>query len=188
MPKKTKFDRALPDLDDRDLKILSVLALLTGKRRFNELLKLLKFPKPTLSVHLKHLTQEKIVKRTVEDVQKVTYEIDRESFMSFLERANLAKEFLEFGEKEKRIFESMSLSEKIGYIYQVMIARDLALLNAEIRLALDKSLDNELNLRVLSSPVFRYFELLLASQCREDKEYGKKAIQEIDKLREQIRS
>ena len=53
---------------------------------------------------------------------------------------------------------------------------------------MDRNLDNELNLRVLSSPIFRYFELLLASQCREDKEYGKKAIQEIGKLREQIRS
>lgn len=154
----------------------------------NELHKLLNFPKPTLSVHLKHLTQEKIVKRTVVDAQNVTYEIDRKNFTSFLERANLAKEFLEYGEEQKRIFESMSLSEKIVYIYQVMVLRDLSQLKAEIKLAVDKSQDNELALRILSSPVFRVFELLLASQCRKDKEYGKKAIQEIDKLREQIHS
>jgi len=188
MSKKTKFDRALPDLDDRDLKILSVLAVMGRKMRFNEMKRLLNFPKPTLSLHLKHLTQEKIVQRNVEDVQKVTYEIDRKSFTRFLERANLAKEFLEYGEKEKRIFESMPLSEKIAYIYQVMLFRDLTQLKAEITLAMDRNLDNELNLRILSSPVFRYFELLLTFQCRENKEYGKKAIQEIDKLREQIRS
>lgn len=187
MFEEEKFNRAFPDLDDKDLKILSVLVLTTEKIRFNELLRLVDLPKATLSEHLKSLEEEKLIKRHVEDVQRVTYGINRKSFNNFLKKANLLEEFSKYGVEQTKTFESMPLKNQLDNIYHLMVLRSLAELKAEIKLAMDRSLDNMLTLRVLSSPVFRYFELLLAFQCRKDKEYGKKALQEIDKLFEEFK-
>jgi len=82
---KRKTKPKFPELDYYCRSILLHLIVIGKKIRFNDLHKLLAekgvaLAKPTLSKHLKHLTQEKLVVRKVEDVQKVTYEINHKIF------------------------------------------------------------------------------------------------------------
>lgn len=139
--------------------------------------------KPTLSQHLKHLTQSNMIMRRVEDVQKVSYEVNHKRFENFEETARTIRIQM-FMIEENEAFNSASLDQQIDKAFETMILRNLHQLKAQIefesypKLTLKKSME----LTLLASPLFMHYENWLVAKCVKDKEYREKVLQKIDAL------
>jgi len=179
----------LPELDSYCTKILLYLAFKGEKIRFNELYEELKkhgleLSKPTLSRHLKHLCEEGLVIRKVEDVQVVSYQVNFEEigkFKDFIQ--DIAKQYDEIIarlRKAKREFEAFPLDIQLGEIYRTMFWRYLGELKARIKVETDPmNFEKRLELFCWSSPYFRVLERWLIEQCKKDEKFREKVLQAI---------
>jgi len=182
-----------PRLDDYCTKILASLIILGKKKRFNDLHDFLgengiELTKPTLSQHLKHLTQAKLVIRKVEDVQQVSYEANHKRFRTLGENMKAASErrfkFQRFMADEEQAFKSASLDDQLEYVFETMILRNLRQLKTKIEFESNpvKKWEKSMELAFLTSPLFMQYEKWLILKCKEDKEYREKILQEIEVL------
>jgi DNA-binding transcriptional ArsR family regulator len=175
-----------PELDRRCGEILLRLIIIGRKIGFNELLKDLKktgssFTKPTLSSHLKHLREEKLVIRRLEDVHKVSYEINHEEYAEF-ESYVLAtiEPLLKLAEEEKK-FHSLTTDAQLDTVLQMMLRRGLHIMKTKIDLELDptRKAEKTLILQWLKNPVFEHYERLLIERCKTDHQFAKKVLNNI---------
>jgi DNA-binding HxlR family transcriptional regulator len=185
----------LPELDYYCRRILVYLIVIGKKIRFNDLHKFLAekefaLAKPTLSKHLKHLTQEKLVLRKVEDVQKVTYEINHKIFRDLEKSVKSTAEYRKRLAEEEQIFDSISIDDQIDIVLEKMMLRNLRQLktNIELELRPSKKWEKSLELAWLANPVFRYHEGLLIAKCKYDREYGEELLQKLGKLIKEIKN
>jgi len=188
---KPKF----PELDYYCRRILVYLIAIGKKIRFNDLHKFLAekgfaLAKPTLSKHLKHLTQEKLVLRKVEDVQKVTYEVNHKIFRDLEKSVKSTIKYRKRLAEEEQIFDSISIDDQIYVVLEKMMLRNLRQLKTSIELELrpSKKWEKSLELAWLANPIFRYHEGLLIAKCKENREYGEELLQKLDKLIKEIKN
>jgi len=191
--RKTKLES--PELDRYCGRILVYLIIIGKKIRFNDLHKFLGkksvlLAKPTLSKHLKHLTQEKLVVRKVEDVQNVTYEVNHKIFRDLEENVKSTVKSRKLIAEEEQIFNSKSIDDQIDIVLEKMMLRNLRQLktNIELELRPSKKWEKSLELAWLANPIFRHHERLLITKCKDDREYGEKLLQKLDELIEEIKN
>jgi len=192
---KRKTMRKFPKLDDYCKKILISLIIIGEKKRFNHLHDFLldrgvELSKPTLSQHLKHLTQEKIVIRKVEDVQNVSYEVNHKKFGELERDVQSTLKSRRLIAEADQIFNSSSLDDQMTTVLEKMILRNLRRLKTYVELELrpSKKWEKSLQLALLSNPIFRHHEGLLIAKCKEDREYGKKLLQKLDELIKEVKN
>jgi DNA-binding transcriptional ArsR family regulator len=183
---KQKNSYPFPELDQRCGEILLRLIIIGRKIGFNELLENLKktgssFTKPTLSSHLKHLREEKLVIRRLEDVHKVSYEINHEQYAEF-ESYVLAtvRPLLLLAEQEKKFY-SLNTDNQLDFVLQMMLRRGLHILTTKIELELDptRKAEKTLILQWLKNPVFEHYERLLTEKCKTEPQFGKEVLNKI---------
>lgn len=194
MPKR-KTKQKFPELDYYCRRILLHLIVNSKKIRFNDLHKSLAengvgLAKPTLSKHLKHLTQEKLVVRKVEDVQNVTYEVNHKIFRDLEENVKLAVKSRKLIAEEDQIFDSKSIDDQINIVLEKMTIRNLRQLKTNIELELNpsKKWEKSLELAWLANPIFRHHEGLLITKCKKNREYGEKTLKKLDELIKEIKN
>lgn len=172
-------------LDETCHKIFMYLGLINKKMGFNSLYRSLekmgnKISKPTLSLHLKHLTEKKILTRKESGKQKVFYEVNWNSFSQVLEaRAignKLSNYFLLGGEyqylsPEKELTLAEFTSEYL--IFQQLRFSILAVLNPE------KMFDYNLALLLISRQ-FDIYRSILVDGCRKNKEFGEQVLKLLE--------
>ena len=192
---KRKTKQIFPELDRYCGEIFLRLILIGSKIRFKDLREFLiksgvLLSKPTLSNHLTHLTELKLVVRKIEDVHNVSYEVNHKRFGK-LEKYVLstAKSRMHLAEQDK-IFDSLSTDDQINIVLEKMLCRNLRQLKTNIELELNPATKGEkiMMLRWLANPVFRHHEGLLIAKCKNDKEYGEKLLQKLDELIKEIKS
>jgi hypothetical protein len=145
---------------------------------------------PTLSQHLQHLTRKKIVVRKVEDVQKVTYEVNHKEFED-LERDAKSSRTIKIKRlmtQEGQAFESASFDKQMDVVFGTMLLRNLRQLKTKIELESypTGNWKKALELLLLASPLFMHYELWLVKKCGEDAGYREKALQEINETIKEI--
>ena len=187
-----KITRKLSKLDGYCKIILITLIIIGKKIRFNELRKFLskssvELSKPTLSQHLKHLTQKKMVIRRVEDVQNVSYEVNHKRFGNLEESARYIQ-IQRFMIEENQAFDSASLDKQIDKVLETMILRNLHQLKAQIEFESNPRLkwEKSMELTLLASPLFMHYENWLVAKCARDGEYREKIVQKIDALIKEV--
>ena len=192
---KRKTKPKFPELDHYCSRILLHLIVNGKKIRFNYLHKsLIKngvlLAKPTLSKHLKHLTQEKLVVRKVEDVQKVTYEVNHKKFRDFEENVKSIVKSRKLLVQEEQVFNSKSLDDQINIVLEKMTIRNLRQLKTHIELELNpsKKWEKSLELAWLANPIFRHHKGLLITKCKKNGEYGEKALKKLDEVIKEIKN
>jgi len=192
---KRKTKQIFPELDRYCGEIFLRLILIGSKIRFKDLREFLiksgvLLSKPTLSNHLTHLTELKLVVRKIEDVHNVSYEVNHKRFGK-LEKYVLstAKSRMHLAEQDE-IFDSLSTDDQINIVLEKMLCRNLRQLKTNIELELNPATKGEkiMMLRWLANPVFRHHEGLLIAKCKNDKEYGEKLLQKLDELIKEIKS
>jgi DNA-binding HxlR family transcriptional regulator len=189
----TKRDPIFPELDHYCREIFFRL-IIYGKKRFKELHEILLktgFPmsKPTLSKHLDHLTDENLVKRKVEEVHNVSYEIDHEKVDEFAKQVrSTVKSQLRLAEEEKW-FNSRTADKQIDVVLGKMLLINLQQLklNIEMEMNPDSKSEKLLLLHWLAHPVHRHFEILLIGNCTNDKKFGELVQQKLAENIEQIK-
>jgi len=146
--------------------------------------------KPTLSKHLKHLTEKEMVVRKIEDVHNVSYEVDHKRFREFREYVQATAKSQRRLTEEEEIFDSKSIDDQINIVLGKMLLRNLRQLKTNIELELNPATKGEklAILQWLANPVFRYHEGLLIAKCKDDNEYGEKLLQKLDELIEEIKN
>ena len=186
---KRKAKHEFPKLDDYCGKILLALIIIGKKIRFNYLYEFLaeggiELAKPTLSKHLKHLAQEKLVVRKVEDVQNVTYEVNHKKFRDLEEDVKSTVEFRRSMAEEEQAFDSKSQDHQIDIVFENMMLRNLRQLKTNIELEVEpsKKWEKSMKLAWLASPFFKRYEKWLIAKCKHDREYCEKILQKIDEL------
>ena len=115
--------------------------MVIGKKiRFNKLYEHLedygmRISKPTLSLHLKHLESHELLIRRVEEVQKVSYEINYEKIGSFGKKLKSTFEVLmDEWDEDIRLFNSASVDEQVDIILLEIANRTLRQLELKIKL------------------------------------------------------
>jgi DNA-binding transcriptional ArsR family regulator len=186
-----KTMRKYPKLDDYCREILVFLVVIGEKKRFNKLYEFLRekgmeLTKPTLSLHLKHLTREKMVIREVKDAQIVYYEVNHKRFRDFEEtvKSQHVIRMIEFLDQEKQAFDSASLQKQIDIVFDTMILRNLRHLKTQIEFESNsvRKWEKSLELQLLENPLFMVRETWLVAKCAKDEEYRGKVLQEINGL------
>ena len=161
---------------------------------FNELLRSLnglgvKVSKPTLSEHLKHLTEQKILTRKEEGKQRVYYEINWELFEN-LRDAQKENKTLESYLKNKKVVQSFPLDEQLRYVANVLALRNMHELRLSVLSILepDRVFDYSLE-SLMSERYFQSFKDWLLENCQENKEeFRKKALPAIEANIERLRN
>jgi DNA-binding HxlR family transcriptional regulator len=173
------------------------LSLLEEKIRFNKLYDLLnenavELTKPTLSLHLKHLTKKKLGIRKVEDVQNASYEINHKKLndsakglKSTLDRFATFKRAVD---EDEQAFNSASIDDQTNITLKTMILRNLQQLKTQIELKSNHvtSWEKSMELMLLTSSFFERYEKLILEKCESDKEYREKILEKISELIKEI--
>ena len=180
----------LPHLDDKICRDLIVAIVLMKKpMRFNKLLKFLnekgfKISRPTLSVHLKHLTEKGLIMRTELGKQNVTYGFNKEKLHKIEEFANTAMEIQKVLEEADKAFLTASPLEQVSHVHFVLVMRSLYQLKSELLAISEPEKEFEHNLEIIV-----YDELpkglgrLLGRNYKEhDDSYRKEVLESIEKL------
>lgn len=162
--------------------------------RFNDLLKHLneqmKVSPPTLSNHLKHLIKQKLIIRTVEEAQNVTYRINNKGFRNFPELTKVLKDSIATWKVTKEQFGNLSVAEHLNDFVRTNMLVNLECLKSRILWEAYKNIERWFILNFLSSPYLKIKEQLIIQKSLKDKEYRDKVIQEIEffqkKLTEEI--
>lgn len=177
----------LDSLDKTCEKIFLFLGLTQRKLGFNDLYRSLdksgfRISKPTLSEHLKHLTEKKVLIKKRVGTQKVSYEINWDNFqhlLKSLEKGRKMKEkFLDDGNYIK-----LSIEEQMILTNYTMSYVTLEQLRLSILSILKPENKFEYNLELMF--IWRYFDLyksVLLEFVKEDREgFGKQILQLIEK-------
>ena len=187
MTKKTKRKIPFQTRDTYCRKILLILTLFGEKIRFNELNELLSdnkifISKPTLSLHLKHLAQDKLVNRNVEEVQNVSYEINHKKLGAL--ESNVKSAFRERTTDDKKAFDSASIDEQMDYLFLEAAGRILQKLKLKIEQRSEAALtfEKSMQLMLLSSPFYEHYEEWLLEKSEKDEEYRVKILEKINEL------
>jgi len=158
----------------------------TKKIRFNELLRSLnglgvKISKPTLSEHLKHLTEQKILTRKQEGKQRVYYEINWEMFEN-LRDAQKENKTMEYHLENKKTLQSFPLDEQLMYTTNILTLKTITQLRLRLLFILEP--DRRFAYSLESLLFERYYESFvswLLQSCKENKEeFREKALPLIE--------
>jgi DNA-binding transcriptional ArsR family regulator len=179
---------------DRYCREIFFRLIVYGKKRFKELHEILlktgaPMSKPTLSHHLKHLTEANLVKRKLEEVHNVSYDINHEQVDEFAKQVrSTVKSQLRLTEEEKW-FNSRTADDQIDVVLEKMLLINLKKLklNIEMEMNPDSKSEKLMLLHWLAHPVHRHFEGLLISNCKSDKKFGELVLQKLDENIEQIK-
>ncbi|MCJ7632472.1 hypothetical protein MUP77_08790 [Candidatus Bathyarchaeota archaeon] len=180
----------LPHLDDKICRdLIAAIAIMKKPMRFNQLLKFLngkgfKISRPTLSVHLKHLTEKELIVRTELDKQNVTYGFNNEKLHKIEEFANTAMEIQKFLEEADKEFLSESPLVQVSHVHFVMVMRSLYQLKSEL-LAInepEKEFEHRLEIIVFDELPKGLGRLLGRNFKEGDDSYRKEVLQSIETL------
>ena len=166
--------------------ILTFFFAANKKFGFNELLRSLNglgrmMSKPTLSEHLKHLTENKVLTRKEEGKQRVYYEINWEMFENLRDVQKDGKTFAAYFENKKRM-QSFPLDEQLMYVSNILTLKSVSELRLRILRILDPDrLFNYSLESMLSAKYYEYFVSWLLQSCAENKEeFREKALPLIE--------
>ena len=161
---------------------------------FNKLLRSLnglgvKISKPTLSLHLKHLMENKVLTRKEEGKQRVYYEINWELFKNLrdVQKENKA---LENYLKDKKFVQSLPLVEQMQCTTDILTLRNVQQLRLSILSTLepDRLFDYTLE-SLVSKRVLRIFKNWLLQSCQKNKEEcRKKALPVLEAYIERLKN
>lgn len=158
------------------------------KKRFNKLheyllAKGIVLSKPTLSQHLKHLTEKKMVIRRVEEAQIVSYEVNHRRFGDLGENVKSVLAAARSIDKGKQAFDSASPDEQTTIVCEDMILRSLRQLKTRIELQSKPSnWEKSLELSLLESPLFRIHEEWFLAKCGTDTGYSEEILQRTSEM------
>jgi len=181
----------LDDYCDKILLGLSFIRSVRGKRkvRFTELHECLNeyffrsgISKPTLSLHLKHLVEKKLVIRKVEDVKCVTYRINEQKLKNFMKKFDDYVAYVKWFSKEQKKFLSEPPRENFEFVFWIMVLERLRLMKYRILYACNpEDWDALLTLRVFEKEMFlTSWEKLVIKRCVEDENYRREALSWIE--------
>ena len=174
-------------LDKICSRIFLYLGLTKEKIGFNDLYRSLdkigcRISKPTLSEHLKHLTEKKVITRKEIGKQKVSYEINWEHFKHLLEARENGKKMEKSLLLKQGKYKSLSPEEELVLTEYTLTYVSLQQLRLSILADLNPEKKFEYNLELLF--ISRYFDIyksLLMYGYRENKEeFGKQILQLIE--------
>jgi DNA-binding HxlR family transcriptional regulator len=153
-----------------------------------------KISKPTLSEHLKHLLERKLIIRKVEEAQNVSYSPNPKRVPSTIPADDF--EILDFLQKfgTKMPKKSKEIMDRAA----IQDLDDMILLNL---LELKAIIDYELNIReqyksgqsnaefwqFLGNPAYRRIEMMIVDECKEDEGYKKILFKKIDEIISEIK-
>lgn len=177
-----------PPLDEFCKKIFSLLTAASGSVRFNELHRALnrlnvKISKPTLSEHLKHLTDQGIFIRKEEGIQNVSYMINYDRYKSLKEAVELEREYVEFLQKNDERLKSQSIHDQVATIHGLMMMQELYVLRLELLnfSEPEKKLENSLQY-LTTTRYFDYYKKRFLKSCEENKQKCDEALDEIEQV------
>ncbi len=129
-----------------------------------------------------------MVTRKVEDVQKVSYEVNHKRFRSLEETIKSTVKSRRLVAEEKQAFDSKSLEDQIDIVFEKMMLRNLRQLKTQIEFEVKpvKRWEKSMELTWLAKPIFKLHEGWLTTKCRDDREYGEKIFQKIGELIKKI--
>lgn len=185
-------------LDDTCKNLFQYLLMrdITGEEpiRFNELLRRLKddgfsISRPTLSLHLSHLVEKKIVKRTEIDRQNVSYRFYRENWTGLKESIEKNAKIAESFSKEKQNFLSEPISEQVAFMSGVLFLRIVYQLKAELLSYSDpeNKFNYQLQIYSFNNMWSRFIEWVVRSYRISEEEKQQEFIKELDSLIEMYR-
>ena len=179
------------ELDDYCEKILMYLIMNRDAIRFNKLYEAmdvgLSIAKPTLSKHLKHLVKKKLVTRTVEDVQNVTYEVNHDLFEELEEYVTLTNISQDILREKRHVFYDKPVDEQLDILLKNSVIRHLEVMKGilDFELSITKRWEKGMQLVWLQSPIFRRYETWMMKKCKDDKKYRENL---LTKLNERIKT
>jgi len=177
-----------PPLDDFCKKIFSLLTAASGSIRFNELHRALnrlnvKISKPTLSEHLKHLTDQGIFIRKEEGKQNVSYTINYDRFKSLNNLSETEKNYVDYLKKNEEILESQTIGDQVTSMHMLAIMQELYLLKLDLLNFSEPENKLENSLQYLTTDrYFDYYRKRFLKSCEENKQKCDQALDEIEKL------
>ena len=188
---------SLPSIDDKICADLLPTFLIENKPfQFNKLHKFLnekgfKISKPTLSLHLKHLVKKDLVVRTeIENTQYVTYQYNWEKWGKLDKIIKKAREIQKFFEEERESFDSKNSRTQISYVHIVLLLQELLQLKNEMLkiLSPDKEFQYNLEIILYSYIWARFKRWLLENFKKNDIEYRKEILHNVEKLIDQYKN
>jgi DNA-binding HxlR family transcriptional regulator len=193
-----KLSNQLQINDEYCANIVLLMILYEQHTHFNKLHRELKnkdmeMSKPTLSLHLKHLTDSGIViRKKVENTQLVSYSLNSDN-------AEKIKEFVERGMKIMNIkiinsslhreeeFLASSAEEQFYMYLSSMLQTKLQEIKAQIDYKLDpQNLGKKILKNLLNSPILQADEMLIIKNSVENEYYRKKILKIIDDYLEKL--
>lgn len=181
-------------VDETCDKLLGYFVARDIKIRFNELHRALnglnyRMSRPTLSKHLKHLVNDKMLKRNEEGTQNVSYEFNWDRF-KHLREARKESETVKSYLKNKKHFHTLPLDDQVDYVNIILLIRNMHQLKfillaiLEPKNAFDYSLQYMMNQRYLQT-----FNNWFIQNCKENKEEIRaKALPKIEETIEKFMS
>jgi DNA-binding transcriptional ArsR family regulator len=167
--------------DDFCMRILTIL-LLSGEKelQYSALQIALKteMSKPTLSLHLKHLTESNAILRRVDDHRNVFYQFNSEKLEYPVIRI-LSDEDLKLYLDET--YNSKPADIQVREIARISGIRGLEILKREILLELNQTFENKLKLSIVKN-TGTSLEQTVFDKCLGDTKYREEIFQAIDHL------
>jgi Fe2+ or Zn2+ uptake regulation protein len=145
-----------------------------------------KISRPTLSAHLKHLTEMKMLERTEISRSNVVYDIGKPNLDQHLQSKKDLEKVNKFFDDEESNFLTLNPESKVVYASVFSMLLSLKKLRSEVLELIDPKNKFEYRLEPLffSATLERYIIMLLRDVQSKGKQYGEKIIEEIDKTYE----
>jgi DNA-binding transcriptional ArsR family regulator len=164
-----------------------VLALLLNREeetRYTDLYRTVRrdLSKPTLSLHLKHLKDNEVISKRVDDNRNVFYRFNRkiiERQKGFSETLNKNIKF--FDETSKGFF-SLTVEEQVQNLIRFSIIKTIEIFEANLSLKLEPTFENKLKQMLASDPHFFYYDEEVFRKCVKDTKYREEVLQSMDNL------
>ena len=125
-----------PEFDQYCPHIFLALAF-EGEMRFNQLYRFLEkegiqLSRPSFRDHLQHLTEKGLVERDEEDIQYVTYRLNRDKFRKMPEVVKRNKEILAKIDMERKDFDSRPIDKQFEDVLRLLVFKGLIEMELEI--------------------------------------------------------
>jgi len=191
------LDLSLHELDDVCNNLFSAFFIRAIRKeepiRFNELQRHLeenglKISRPTLILHLNHMVEKGLIKRTRISKQHIEYSFDEEKWLHLKELAEDQMRFRKFFEAEKGSFNSATPFIQVSSILFPLVLRSLFQIKYEILKIIEPENQFEYNLMILShSTLWDNFKSWLLQNVHKSEdelreEYLKAVNQYVDKI------
>lgn len=165
-------------------KLFMIIAMYE-KIRFNDLYRKLKKPykipmsRPTLVEHLNHLLKDKLIQRTEENKQKVTYQVNWRKIAPAKEAKDSI--LLQLAAKNEAVFKSKNIPEQTAFTMAMLAIGELYYLKLRIQgiMEPENKLVNHFAYVLMRKLYDSYTEWLLKS-AKESKEKSEKILSSID--------